>query len=182
MSSRNSSRLFHVAGLQRQSPAAAQQFASDFLNKHNGFEVALDPDSNEPLDVAQTIDTAQRDLEDRANNDLPQRESERRRMKRSSDPNLFDTTRRWSTGSLFSGATRVDFTPYTMDELEIVSNSLTSKKKVFLRLARCAQSCACRCQVFASCSRKFKFVRDSLPKFPHPCSYLIESRWWVVVW
>ena len=78
VSSRNSSRLFHFAELQRQSPGAAQQFVSDFLNKHNGFEVALvDPDSNEPLDVAQTIETLQSDLEERASNDFPQSEEER---------------------------------------------------------------------------------------------------------
>ena len=133
VSSRNSSRLFHFAELQRQSPAAAQQFVSDFLNKHNGFEIALvDPDSNEPLGVAQTIETLQTDLEDRANNDFPQSEEERDEVQ------IQISSLRHNGGffpqnavSVISGAAKVEFVPYTMDELEIVLNSLVSKKKCF---------------------------------------------------
>ncbi|CAE7390310.1 tam [Symbiodinium microadriaticum] len=111
VSSRNSSRLFHFAELQRQSPAAAQQFVSDFLNKHNGFEIALvDPDSNEPLGVAQTIETLQTDLEDRANNDFPQSEEERNEVQ------IQISSLRHSGGffpqnavSVISGAAKVEF-------------------------------------------------------------------------
>ena len=72
---RKEARLFHFSELKRSNPGAAPQFVSSFLNAQSSCEISLiDPDSGDPLDIPQTLQALQADLEGRAAvaNNLPQ--------------------------------------------------------------------------------------------------------------